>query len=53
MKSNIMFYDKKEDSIRCKLCPHNCILKENKFGVCNVITVENNIGVSINYGEVT
>ena len=32
MKSNIMFYDKKEDSIRCKLCPHNCILKENKFG---------------------
>ena len=53
MKSNIMFYDKKEDSIRCKLCPHNCILKENKFGVCNVRTVENNIGVSINYGEVT
>ena len=53
MKSNIMFYDTKEDSIRCKLCPHNCILKENKFGVCNVITVENNIGVSINYGEVT
>ena len=39
MKSNIMFYDKKEDSIRC-LCPHNCILKENKFGVCNVRTVE-------------
>ena len=53
MKSNIMFYDKKEDSIRCKLCPHNCILKENKFGVCNVRTVENNIGVAINYGEVT
>ena len=53
MKSNIMFYDKKEDSIRCKLCPHNCILKENKFGVCNVRTVENNIGIAINYGEVT
>ena len=53
MKSNIMFYDKKEDSIRCKLCHHNCILKENKFGVCNVRTVENNIGVAINYGEVT
>lgn len=48
-----MFYDEKEDSIKCKLCPHNRILKENKFGVCNVRTVENNIGIAINYGEVT
>ena len=53
MKSKILFYDEKEDSIRCKLCPHNCILKENKFGVCNVRTVEDKTGIAINYGEVT
>ena len=53
MKSNIIFYDKYEDSIKCKTCPHNCILKEGKFGVCKVRTVEDNIGVAINYGQVT
>lgn len=53
MKSKILFYEEKEDSIRCKLCPHNCILKENKFGACNVRTVDDKTGVAINYGEVT
>lgn len=32
-----MFYEKKENSkVQCMLCPHNCIISENKKGVCGV-----------------
>ena len=49
----IQFYDKYEDYIKCKLCPHNCKLRKGKFGVCKVRTVKESAGVAINYGEVT
>jgi pyruvate formate lyase activating enzyme len=32
-----MFYDKLENKkVQCKLCPHNCIIKENNKGICGV-----------------
>jgi pyruvate formate lyase activating enzyme len=49
----IPFYTKDKDKTRCKVCPHNCIIDENKFGICRVRTVKSNIPVAVNYGEVT
>jgi len=32
-----LFYQKLDDSkVRCFLCPHNCILTNNKLGICGV-----------------
>ncbi|MBL7148055.1 MAG: AmmeMemoRadiSam system radical SAM enzyme [Nanoarchaeota archaeon] len=31
-----LFYKKEGDSIKCQLCPRNCIIKENKRGWCGV-----------------
>ncbi|EHI98812.1 Radical SAM domain protein [Clostridium sp. DL-VIII] len=53
MDVKIPFYEEEKDKIRCKICPHNCIIAENKFGVCRVRTVKSNIPVAVNYGEVT
>lgn len=30
------YYSKEEDKIRCLLCPHNCLIAENKAGICKV-----------------
>lgn len=49
----IPFYEEYKDKIRCKICPHNCIIDENKFGICKVRTIKDNIPVAVNYGEVT
>lgn len=53
MDSKILFYERLEDKIRCRVCPHNCLISEGKFGICRVRTVKNGEPVAINYGEVT
>ena len=53
MDSKILFYEKLEDKIRCRVCPHNCLIDEGKFGVCRLRTVKNGEPLAINYGEVT
>lgn len=53
MDAKIPCYELEGDSIRCRICPHNCILKEGKFGICRVRTLKDNVPVAINYGEVT
>jgi pyruvate formate lyase activating enzyme len=53
LDSKILFYERLEDNIRCRVCPHNCLISEGKFGICRVRTVKNGEPVSINYGEVT
>jgi len=30
------FWEKKDSVVRCRLCPHNCIIREGKRGVCKV-----------------
>jgi len=51
--SKILFYENLEDKIRCRVCPHNCLIDEGKFGVCRLRTVKNGEPLAINYGEVT
>lgn len=53
MEEKLRFYEEKDGYIECKLCPHNCSLKENRFGVCCLRTVKDNTPITINYGEVT
>jgi pyruvate formate lyase activating enzyme len=51
--AKIPFYEEYKDKIRCRVCPHNCILDEGKFGICRVRTVKSDVPVVVNYGEVT
>jgi pyruvate formate lyase activating enzyme len=38
------FYEKQDDkSVRCRLCPHNCIIRDGKYGICGVR--KNNAGL--------
>lgn len=53
MDYKILFYDRLEDKVRCRVCPHNCLIDDGKYGICRVRTVKNEEPVAINYGEVT
>ena len=53
MDNKLKFYKEEDNFIQCQLCPHNCKLRENQFGICGLRTVKNNLPVAINYGEVT
>ncbi|MTI67325.1 MAG: AmmeMemoRadiSam system radical SAM enzyme [Firmicutes bacterium] len=49
-----LFYEKLDNNkVKCKLCPHNCIIKEGNLGICRVR--ENNDGTlyTINYNKLT
>jgi pyruvate formate lyase activating enzyme len=51
--SKVLFYEKTKDKLICRVCPHNCLLAEGKFGACSVRTIKEGVPVAINYGEVT
>lgn len=53
MDVKIPFYEKYKDKIRCRVCPHNCIIDNDKFGVCRVRTLKSETPIAVNYGEVT
>lgn len=53
MDAKIPFYEKYKDKIRCRICPHNCIIDNDKFGICRVRTLKSETPVAVNYGEVT
>ncbi|MBU0757472.1 MAG: AmmeMemoRadiSam system radical SAM enzyme [Nanoarchaeota archaeon] len=48
------FYKKLEyESVQCQLCPHNCILKPNKKGLCGVRQNIDGILFSLNYDKLS
>ncbi len=53
-KKAARFYDlEKDNRVRCRLCPHNCLIPPGKKGICGV---RENVGgrlVSVNYGRIT
>lgn len=53
MEKKIPFYEGVKDKVRCRICPHNCLIDEEKFGICGVRTLESKVPIAINYGEVT
>ncbi|MDI6917151.1 MAG: AmmeMemoRadiSam system radical SAM enzyme, partial [Thermoplasmatales archaeon] len=46
-----MFYEKKDDKIRCLLCPHKCLIPEGKRGICGVRENRKGVLYSLIYGE--
>lgn len=54
MKKEVEFYEKLDDqTVRCRVCPHNCIIREGKSGMCRVREVEDGKLWAINYGEIS
>ncbi len=54
MQKEAKYYKKLENKqVKCVLCPHNCIINEGQFGLCNVR--RNNKGklISDNYAQVS
>lgn len=48
-----LFYEKYDDKVKCLLCPHNCVIANNQFGLCSVRTNKDGNLKTINYGEIT
>lgn len=44
------FIKKDAGSVQCLLCPHNCIIKPDRFGICNVRRNRDGVLYSENYG---
>ncbi|OHD64255.1 MAG: AmmeMemoRadiSam system radical SAM enzyme [Spirochaetes bacterium RBG_13_51_14] len=48
------FYEKLENgSVRCGLCPHNCVIRDGKYGICGVRTNTGGTLYSEIYGRLT
>ena len=45
-----LFWEKLQDGIQCRLCPHQCYLSEEQSGICLVRTVKNGNLMSDIYG---
>lgn len=49
-----MYYEKRENgSVQCFLCPHNCVIRQDRTGVCRVRENIGGVLYSLNYGKVT
>lgn len=48
-----LFFEKYDEKVKCFLCPHNCIIDNEKFGLCSVRTNKAGFLKTINYGEIT
>ena len=48
-----MYYTRDGDAVRCFLCPHNCLIKPGRTGLCRVRKNEGGVLYSMNYARVT
>lgn len=53
MLYDALFFEKHGDKVKCLLCPHNCVIAEDRFGLCSVRTNKDGVLKTINYGEIT
>lgn len=53
MEKKAMFFQEKDSIVFCQLCPHNCKIKDGKFGICRVRQNKDGVLNTINYGEIT
>ncbi len=52
MKKEAFFYEKySEDSVRCLLCHHKCVIAEGSAGICKVRKNRGGVLYSLNYGK--
>ncbi len=48
-----LFWEKEGDAIRCQLCPHSCLIKDAKVGICRVRQNIDGSLKAISYGMVS
>jgi pyruvate formate lyase activating enzyme len=54
MKPAVYFDDYGEEgTLKCLLCPHNCVLRPDETGLCNVRKNVDGMLYSLNYGQLT
>ncbi len=53
MISDAWYWEKEGNKIRCRLCPHHCLIGEEKSGLCSVRTNRGGSLKTENYGEIT
>ncbi|MBI2251241.1 MAG: AmmeMemoRadiSam system radical SAM enzyme [Armatimonadetes bacterium] len=46
-----LYYEKVNSKIRCYLCPHQCLIKENALGICGVRQNYGDKLITLNYGR--
>jgi pyruvate formate lyase activating enzyme len=51
MSREAMFYEKKEEFVQCKVCPHYCRIRPSHTGVCRVRQNIEGTLYAINYGD--
>jgi len=42
-----------DNSVTCRLCPHNCVIKKGKTGICRVRTNNNGKLISLSHGFIS
>lgn len=53
MLHEALFSKKHNEKQKCFLCPHNCVIGNDKYGLCSVRTNQDGILKTTNYGEIT
>lgn len=49
-----MYYEKRDnDSVVCRLCPHNCLIKDGAIGICGVRKNEKSRLIAKSYGMIS
>lgn len=52
MEREALYYKKENNKVICQLCNHNCVLSNNKVGICQSRKNINGVLQSLNYGKV-
>ena len=47
------YIKEKDNTIACKLCPHNCNIKDGMRGICGARELKNGLFQTLNYSEVS
>lgn len=54
VRKEALYYQAEDDQkVRCRLCPHQCLLKPEQKGICRVRVNEQGSLYSLNYGQVS
>lgn len=48
-----LYYEQIDKGVKCNLCPHNCVIREGKTGICNVRINKENKLYTLNYGVIS
>jgi pyruvate formate lyase activating enzyme len=53
MKEALYYESLKDNKVQCHLCPHNCVIRDQKRGICGVRKNHQGKLFSENYGKIT